>query len=172
MGTFLRESELLQLLANGTHSLSFLFCLRVHADLLMGDSILVSNQFPPPRQDVSLTIIDWETCQYDHTAQDLGSIICDLITIKHLRSLDAATDILRSLVDMYGIFDTELAFHTAIQTGIRILSSWDYVVPGAHAKEKTEGLIMLACDLIVKGVQRDREWFEHTVLACLFSNIP
>ena len=60
-----------------------------------------------------------------------------------------------------------LAFRTSIHVGVHLIC-WASRVQGWGSKEQVEKVVEVGRDFVVKGWENDREFFDGTVLKCLF----
>lgn len=120
----------------------------IHGDFWTGN-VLVSDR--------TLFIIDWELCQFGARGMDLGQMLAELFEITHFKGVDAGLWILQGLVERYFPLDEDIAFRTAIHTGVHLVC-WSNV-PGWGTPDQVEDVVRIGKDFIVKGWERDREWF-------------
>ena len=120
---------------------------------------------------INLFVVDWEFTQFNHRAYDLGQIIGDLYERKHFKSLENTIWAIEGFVDGYGGLSDDLAFRTAIHTGVHFLCWYirrDPRTPPKGTPEQIIGAVRIGVDFVVKGWERDRAWFETSPLASLF----
>jgi Ser/Thr protein kinase RdoA (MazF antagonist) len=119
-----------------------------------------------------LFVIDWEFAQYGHRAYDLGQMIGDLYERKVFNGNDTAMHVMRGVIEGYGEMSDEMAFRVAIHAGVHLVG-WYNRRPRSGAlvapREVIVAGLTIGRDLILKGWARDRESFEDSVLAGLFS---
>ncbi len=75
-------------------------------------------------------------------------------------------------MDGYGGLRNDIAFRTAIHIGVYLICWYIRGNPkrsGIFTPELVAGLIQIGRDLILKGWERDREWFKESAFACLFT---
>ena len=114
---------------------------------------------------MQLVVIDWEHAQIGHRAIDLGQMIGDLLERDHYEDASMAMDVLRGFIQGYGPIDDDLAFRTAIYTGVHLIC---WKTRGSPVSTKEEEGMKLGQDLILKGWEKDRQWLAGSVLAVFF----
>ncbi|KAH7147841.1 kinase-like domain-containing protein [Fusarium sp. MPI-SDFR-AT-0072] len=145
----------------------------IHGDCWMGN-VLLSKYAPAPiGRDTATDIvfIDWEMCQFGHRAYDLGHMIGDLYEAYHFHSSDIALTMIRGFMDGYGKIDDDMAFRTAIHAGVQFLGWYNRRAPSDTVKgteEQISSAAKISTNFIVKGWERERQWFQGTPLAPLF----
>ena len=117
--------------------------------------------------------MDWEFAQFGHRAYDLGQMIGDLYERKHFKDVDGAIWAIQGFIEGYGALSEEMAFRTAIHTGVQLIC-WckrgpPHMRPPWATPERIAGVVKLGMDFVVKGWERDRGWLEGSALAGLFS---
>lgn len=139
------------------------------------NSVLVPNTPSLEAQEpggARIHIIDWELSQFGHRAYDVGQMIGDLYERKHFNGVDGAVWAIQGFVDGYGILSEDMAFRTAIHVGIQLLGWYIRRHPASPLNgtpDQITGAAKIGMDFILKGWEKDRAWFESSVLACLFS---
>lgn len=127
-----------------------------------------------PDSPIPLAIIDWEFSQFGHRSIDLGQIIGDLYELYHYRGTETALWLIKGIVAGYDTLSEELAFKTAIHTGVHLICWYmrrDPNGPLGHPLEKVEAAMKIGVDFIVKGWKKDRKWFEGKGLESLFHQL-
>ncbi|KAL1854448.1 hypothetical protein VTK73DRAFT_8745 [Phialemonium thermophilum] len=144
----------------------------IHGDFWTGNVLLPVQT---SRSPVRLVVIDWEFAQIGHRAYDLGQMVGDLYERHHFHSVDSSLAILGEFVRGYrgsdGSLSDELAFRTVIHAGVHLIGRFTRRPPNgrlADPQDKLSGAMGLARDWILKGWERDREWFGRSALAPLF----
>jgi hypothetical protein len=100
-------------------------------------------------------------------------MIGDLYERKHFMEVNAAIWILEAFIEGYGALSEEMAFRTAIHTGVQLIT-WVTRGPPLHmrpawaTRERAVGIVNLGITFILKAWGKDREWFESSVLVGLF----
>ena len=112
-------------------------------------------------------IIDWELSHLSSIAFDLGQMFAELFELKHFKDIDAGVWLIESFMDGYGGIGEELAFKTAIHFGTHLIC-WGTRVEGWGTKEQIEMVVEVGRGFVVKGWEKDRQFFEGTALKCLF----
>jgi hypothetical protein len=122
-------------------------------------------------QGIKLFIIDWEFAQFGHQAYDLGQFIGDLYERKHFKGVNGAIWAIQGFKNGYGTITDEMAFRTAIHVGVHLICWYTRRAPNSplpFSLEQITALLKLGRDFVVKGWEKDRHWFENSVLSCLF----
>ena len=136
--------------------------------LLPQSPIVLLEEF----QHLPLHVIDWEFAQFGHRSIDLGQLIGDLCERKHFNNAEKAMWILQGFAEGYGAISDEMLFRTAMHAGVHLICWCTRGPPGFYLKHDANRVReALACGVgfIVKGWERDRKWFERSLLASLFS---
>jgi hypothetical protein len=120
------------------------------------------------QNDIPLLVTDWELCQWGARALDLGQMVAELYQLKHFKNVDAGVWLIEGLLDGYGPIDEDMAFRIAIHIGAHFIC-WGSTVPGWGTNAQVEEVVKLGRDLVVKGWQKDRNWFRRGWLQCLFT---
>lgn len=116
-------------------------------------------------------IIDWEFAQFGHRSYDLGQIVGDLFERKMYNKLDTALDAMKGVIAGYGELTEDMAFRTAIYVGVHLISWYNRRPRKGPRVASTEAIVAgltVGRDFVVKGWERDRLFFESSVLASLF----
>ncbi|PNP83781.1 hypothetical protein FNYG_02469 [Fusarium nygamai] len=145
----------------------------IHGDCWMGNALLSKYPSAPVGRDTATDIIfiDWEMCQFGHRAYDLGHMIGDLYEAYHFHDSHIALTMIRGFIDGYGKIDDEMAFRTAIHTGMQILGWYNRRAPSdavKGTKEQSFSAAKISADFILNGWEREKQWFQGTSLAPLF----
>lgn len=122
-------------------------------------------------EGIDLFVVDWELAQFGRKEYDLGQMIGDLYERKHFFNADSALCIIQGFAAGYGALSDDEAFRIAIHVGQHLICWYirrDPTDPFAEPLEQIQDAIQIGTDFIVKGWQKDREWFEGSELACLF----
>ena len=128
---------------------------------------------PSPVAPNKVAIIDWEIAQYGHFAYDLGQFIGDLCENQLLDSPQSCKGqwAIQGFIRGYGELSDELAFRTVIHAGVHFIhwcvrrssSEWDFLT-----QEEVTDAMKFGMDIVVKGWEKDRAWFQGTLLSPLF----
>lgn len=118
-------------------------------------------------------IIDWEFAQYGHRSCDLGQLIGDLYERKVYSNLDTAIcmSVMEGVIHGYGSLDNDMAFRTAIYVGVHLISWYNRRPrkgPRVASPEVIVAGLTIGRDFIVKGWEKDRTFFQGTLLSSLF----
>lgn len=95
-------------------------------------------------------------------------MFAELFELKHFKDIDAGVWLIESFMEEYGKLDQDLAFKTAIHVGAHLVC-FGSRVQGWGTKEQVEAVVMVGRDWVVKGWEKDGEFFEGTALKCLFN---
>lgn len=120
-----------------------------------------------------LFVIDWEFAHFGHRSCDLGQILGDLYEQKVYRSLDSAVTVLKGVFDGYGESSEEMAFRTAIYVGAHLMS-WYNRQPRSSSGTRTASVETIIAgltagrDFMLRGWEKDRAFFQSSVLVSLF----
>lgn len=90
--------------------------------------------------------------------------------LKLYKSIDAGLWITQAFIEEYrsrSALSVDVAFRTAIHAGVHLVA-WGSTVPGWGSSEQVEDVVRVGRDLVVKGWEKDRKWFEESDLGCLF----
>lgn len=130
--------------------------------ILLPDAPIVSEDAP-----LELYVIDWELSHVSSIAFDLGQMFAEIFELKHFKDLDAGIWLIEAFMAGYGKLDEELALKTAIHTGTHLIC-WGSRVSGWGNKEQVEAVVEIGRDFIIKGWNKDRQWFQSSPLKSLF----
>ncbi|KAI1802086.1 kinase-like domain-containing protein [Daldinia bambusicola] len=122
--------------------------------------------------DAKLFIVDWEFVQFGHRAYDIGQMVGDLYERKHFFQTNCVLTAIEGFIQGYGELDDELAFRTAIHAGVQLIGWYTRRAPTAPLQfpiEKVTDAMRIGRDWIVKGWQMDRDYFQNSPLAPLFT---
>jgi fructosamine-3-kinase len=130
----------------------------IHGDFWTGNVLIT---------DHTLFVVDWELSHIGLRALDLGQMLAELFEAKHFKDIDAAVWIMQGLVERYELLTLDMAFRAATHVGVHLVC-WS-VVPGWGTQQQIEEVVRIGRDFIVRGWQRDRDWFvDEGTLAFLF----
>lgn len=96
-------------------------------------------------------------------------MIGDLYERKYLKNAQAALWIIEGFIDGYGSLSEDMAFRTAIHAGQHLIC-WCNRGRPTDTQERMEGIVRIGMNFVLKGWEKDRQWFEETVLAALFKD--
>ncbi len=112
-------------------------------------------------------IVDWEVVSLGIRARDIGQMMAELYMLKLFKGIDAGQWLVDGYIEGYGPLDLDTAFRVAIHVGCHLI-----VIGGGKygwgTPEEAEKVVAAGRDLIVKGWQKDRAWFEGGDLRLLF----
>ncbi|KAH8645398.1 kinase-like domain-containing protein [Xylariales sp. PMI_506] len=147
----------------------------IHGDFWSGNILIQTTPWKEPLQSGGpnkLFIIDWEFAQFGHRSYDLGQLIGDLYERKLFNSSDITVPVLEGVIAGYGELSDEMAFRTAIYVGVHLCGWYNRRPrrgPWVPAEEAIQPGLKVGRDFILKGWERDRAFFESTILAGLFA---
>jgi hypothetical protein len=98
-------------------------------------------------------------------------MIGDLYERKHFNGTHSATWAIQELINGYGPITDEMAFRTAIHTGVHLICWYIRRPPKSPLPaplEQVRDMLKLGTEFIVKGWEKDKRWFEDSLLADLF----
>ncbi|KAH8904933.1 hypothetical protein BR93DRAFT_881392 [Coniochaeta sp. PMI_546] len=146
----------------------------IHGDFWSGNILLPTTIWHSPKpSDLpdKIFTIDWEFAQFGHRSYDLGQIVGDLFERKMYNKLDTALDAMKGVIAGYGELTEDMAFRTAIYVGVHLISWYNRRPRKGPRVASTEAIVAgltVGRDFVVKGWERDRLFFESSVLASLF----
>jgi fructosamine-3-kinase len=130
----------------------------IHGDFWTGNVLIT---------DHTLFVVDWELSHLGLRALDLGQMLAELFEAKHFKDVDAAVWIMQGLIERYELLTLDMAFRAATHVGVHLVCWSD--VPGWGSPEEIQAVVRIGRDFIVRGWQRDRDWFvDEGTLAFLF----
>ena len=142
----------------------------IHGDFWTGNILLPRDLHQKSGTTATLFVTDWELTQCGPRALDLGQMIAELYELKLFKGIDAGLWIIQAFVEEYrsrSTLSVDVAFRTAIHVGVHLVA-WGSTVPGWGSAEQIEDVVRVGRDLVVKGWEKDRKWFEESDLRCLF----
>jgi hypothetical protein len=95
----------------------------------------------------------------------------DLFEISRVREAESAAWLIEPFMKGYGKVEDDVAFKAAIHVGAHLVC-WITRGPPTRPpgiKERGESLLSIGRDFIIKGWEKDRNFFEGTVLSPLFA---
>lgn len=142
----------------------------------LNNSILLPNtgwrEPPPPDGANKIFIIDWEFAQFGHRAYDIGQIIGDLCERKVYNAIDFGLPVMRGVIEGYGALNDEMGFRVAIHVGVHLIGWYNrrpQKGPWVASPEAIKAGLSTGRDFILKGWEKDRDFFERGLLAPLFA---
>ncbi|KKP00485.1 hypothetical protein THAR02_07398 [Trichoderma harzianum] len=127
----------------------------------------------PPLSGVpnKLFIIDWEFAQFGHRSNDIGQLIGDLYERKLYGNVETVAPVMEGVMKGYGKLSERMAFRVAMYVGVHLIG-WYNRRPQKGPKVVPPHVILegltIGRDFIIKGWEKDREYFENSALAPLF----
>jgi hypothetical protein len=126
----------------------------------------------PPGEPNKLFIIDWEFAQFGHRSYDLGQIVGDFYERKVFDNSEVGMPTMEGIISGYGELSDDMAFRTAIYVGVHLIT-WYTRRPKKNPKFVAPEVIVAGLkvgrDFILKGLERDRDFFQRSALASLFT---
>ncbi|BCS16305.1 hypothetical protein ALUC_80512S [Aspergillus luchuensis] len=120
--------------------------------------------------DITLCLVDWETCQFGSYLQDIARFIADVYVLSHFNGNDFSVQLMNGIMKGYRRLNGEEIFQLAAYTGILLLN-WEFVIvddgPGGNELKMT--IAAFAANVFLKACGKDREWFKNGDLRCLFN---
>ncbi|PMD41903.1 hypothetical protein L207DRAFT_511661 [Hyaloscypha variabilis F] len=147
----------------------------IHGDFWSGNILIPSTGWrePPPSDGTNeLFIIDWEFAQFGHRCYDLGQIVGDLCERKVYNKIDTGLAVMEGVIDGYGELSDYMAFRTAIHVGVHLVGYYNRRPqrgPWVASPEAIVAGMTAGRDFIIKGWEKDRKFFEGSLLASLFT---
>jgi hypothetical protein len=146
---------------------SCLVILKITADadrcsVLLPDILLSDAETP-----VKLFVIDWELSHISSVAFDLGQMFAELFELTHFKDIDAGVWLIEAFMQGYGNIDDDLAFRTAIHVGVHLIC-WGSRVQAWGTKEQVEEVVGIGRDFVVKGWEKNKDFFDGNALKPLF----
>lgn len=130
------------------------------------------REAPPSDESNKLFIIDWEFAQFGHRAYDLGQIVGDLCERKVYNNNDTGLQVMEGVIEGYGKLSDEMAFRTAIHVGVHLIGYYNRRPqrgPWVAPPEVIVAGLTTGRDFILKGWEKDRKFYEGSLLASLFT---
>lgn len=99
-------------------------------------------------------------------------MLADLYERKHFCNVDAAIEAIKGLMEGYGPMSDVMAFRCCIHAGVHLIC-WHIRrnpnLPLPAPLDKVIPALTLGRDLILKGWEKDKQWFQSSFLGPLFS---
>jgi hypothetical protein len=159
--------------------------------------LLPNARLPDEGHALEMYIIDWELSHLSSISFDLGQMfaevsysclqsehlngcwhfrawasanpnITQLFELKYFKDIDAGVWLIDGFMQGYGAIKEDLAFKTAIHVGTHLIC-WGSRVAGWGTEEQVKNLVKIGRDFVVRGWEKDRGFFEGTILKCLFT---
>ena len=99
-------------------------------------------------------------------------MIGDLYERKIFNDIDIVMPVMQGVIKGYGELSDEMAFRVVIHTGIQLIGWHNRRPPTGPLMAPPEVIVAgltIGRDLVLKGWEKDRKFFESSVLASLFS---
>ncbi|RAH55273.1 hypothetical protein BO85DRAFT_499076 [Aspergillus piperis CBS 112811] len=120
--------------------------------------------------DITLCVVDWETCQFGSYMQDIARFIADIYVLSHFNGNEFSVQLMDGIMKGYRRLNEEELFQLAAYIGILLLN-WEFVIvddgPGGDELKMT--IAAFAANVFLKACEKDREWFTNGDLRCLFN---
>ncbi|KAH8898608.1 hypothetical protein GQ53DRAFT_710494 [Thozetella sp. PMI_491] len=147
----------------------------IHGDLWCGNILIPTTGWQEPTaqgKPNELFMIDWEYAQFGHRSYDIGHIVGDLCERIIYNKADTALPVLEGFVEGYGQLSDEMAFRVAIHVGVHAIN-WHKrrpkKGPWVASPEAIVAGLAVTRDFVIKGWEKDKAFFEGTLLASLFT---
>ncbi|TVY83243.1 4-hydroxytryptamine kinase psiK [Lachnellula suecica] len=140
----------------------------IHGDFWSGNVLLKNAPFPELEEPLKLFVIDWELSHLSDLVFDLGQMFAELFELKHFKDIDAGIWLIEGFMKGYGKLNEDMAFRAAIHVGVHLIC-WGSRVQGWGSKEQVEKVVEVGRGFVVNGWEKDRRYFEGTLLKCLFA---
>lgn len=128
---------------------------------------------PSPDDPNKLFVIDWEMAQFGHRSYDLGQVLGDLYEKKVFRNNHAVTPVMESVIIGYGAVSKDMALRTAIYVGIHLITWYQRRpkkgIAATIEKDVIEKGLAMGRDFILRGWEKDTQFFMDTDLSSLFA---
>ncbi|KAH7378106.1 kinase-like domain-containing protein [Cadophora sp. MPI-SDFR-AT-0126] len=141
----------------------------IHGDLGPAN-ILIPDSDIQEDSKIPVFVIDWETSQLGISNIDTGQMIADLYRLWLCKNIEAALWMLRGFCSGYGVVSEAHAFRTAIHAGVHLISRGT-IDRQMGTMNELEGVARVGRDIVLNEHRKNRSWFEHGDLACLFDQI-
>ncbi|KAF4333359.1 isoamyl alcohol [Fusarium beomiforme] len=142
--------------------------------LIHGDyhpqNILLEKSYLETGATKTLYVVDWENAQVGVPSLDHGGMLGEMYALWKYKRIDAGLWIFQGYAEGLAPLTEEVAWRTALQVGVHLLS-FGTLAPGCGTGEEVEEMARLARDIIVKAWNRDRVWFDHSEFSCLFAGV-
>ncbi|KAL4884587.1 kinase-like domain-containing protein [Aspergillus karnatakaensis] len=115
----------------------------------------------------SMAIVDWEVCCYDDFTRDVGNVLADLYMQHLFTGLDEPLTVFKSFVSAYSALSEEEVYRTVTHIGENCFH-WIAYAPKDPPKEIFDKIVRLGEELVIMGMEGDREGIERTFFGCLF----
>jgi hypothetical protein len=135
-------------------------------------SILIPSTGWQDQGSNEIFVIDWEFAQFGHRCYDLGQIVGDGCERKVYNNVHTGIPVMEGVIAGYGPLSDEMAFRTAIHVGVHLIGYYNRRPkqgPWAASPEAIVAGLTVGRDFIVKGWEKDRKFFEGSLLASLFT---
>lgn len=141
----------------------------VHGDFWTGNALIPDREITEP-VETPMFIVDWEVVSLGVCARDVGQMMAELYMLKLFKDIDAGLWIIEGYLEGYGALDEDTAFRVAIHVGCHLVVIGGSVAGWGEA-EDVERVVAHGRDMIVKGWQKDKAWFEGGDLKSLFRGV-
>ncbi|KAK3322631.1 kinase-like domain-containing protein [Apodospora peruviana] len=142
----------------------------VHGDFWTGNILIPDKEMDceAPPEPTTVFVVDWEVISLGVPVRDVGQMIAELYMLKLFKDIDAGEWIIEGFVEGYGPLGGEdKVFRTLVHIGCHLVVVGG-TVDGWGERGDVEGVVGFGRDMIVKGWEGNRKWFEGRVLGGLF----
>ncbi|KAF5020302.1 hypothetical protein F66182_7678 [Fusarium sp. NRRL 66182] len=116
----------------------------------------------------TLFVVDWENAQLGVPSMDHGGMMGEMYVLWLYKHMDAGLWMVQGYAEGLGPRSEAQAWRVALQMGVHLVS-FGTLASGWGTPTEVENMARLGRDMIVKAWNKDRDWFEQSELACLFS---
>ncbi|KAF4987439.1 hypothetical protein FDECE_15429 [Fusarium decemcellulare] len=141
----------------------------IHGDFCP-QNILLPDKPLDADGETSLFVVDWENAQLGVESLDHGEMIGELYALWLYKRIDAGLWTIRGYAEGLGPQSETFAWRLALQVGVHLLS-FGTIAPGWGTHAQAGDVARHGRDIIVNAWHKNREWFEASDLACLFTGV-
>ncbi|KAI1862693.1 uncharacterized protein JN550_010030 [Neoarthrinium moseri] len=141
----------------------------IHGDFWTGN-IVLANIAVEEGAEIPLFVIDWEMAQLGVRELDYGQMLAEMYQLWLYKNIDAGLWMVQGFAEGLQLQSERVAFRTAAQLGCHLVA-FGCVTPGWGTPEQGREVARVGRDVIVNARNGNREWFEKSELACLFSHV-
>lgn len=147
----------------------------VHGDFWTGNVLLPDRDIPATddavepgtgKVPVPVFVVDWEVTTLGIPIRDVGQMIAELHMLSSFRNITAGEWVIEGFLEGYGKLATEKeGFRTLIHIGAHLVviggtvAGWPEEGKDEHVER--ERVVKFGRDMIVRGWEEDRGWFEE-----------
>ncbi|KAF8474575.1 kinase-like domain-containing protein [Kalaharituber pfeilii] len=144
-------------------------CGLIHGDYWTGNIIITINPTDPHIGFQSLYVIDWEVAKVAPTFFDIGQMAAEIFLVSFFGKSPAALEMLNAFLSSYdGFKSSDARCKAAIHFGVHLVV-WPIRMPQWGAIEQREECAKFGADFVERGLARDEEWLQESVLGALWT---